>query len=104
MSTASIQTDPQSNDADALRGRFVQWLKPKERESDYVIDEIQGEVPRELRGTLYRNGPNQKQAPSGGFESLHLFDGDAMVHAFRFDEGKVSHKSRWIRTESFEAE
>ncbi len=77
-------------------------LRPNPREADYAITDVEGEIPRELNGTLYRNGPCQKVLPKVGAGALHLFDGDAMVHAIRFEDGKAHHLSRYARTESFE--
>src|SRR5580658_359654 len=46
---------------------------------------IVGELPRELNGTLYRNGPNpQFEAPGA-----HWFVGDGMLHAFHHDAGRA---------------
>ena len=40
--------------------------------------EVEGELPRELNGTFYRNGPNPAYEPRGKY---HWFDGDGMSHA-----------------------
>jgi carotenoid cleavage dioxygenase-like enzyme len=43
-----------------------------------------GELPKELAGTLYRNGPNPQFAPRDPHH--HWFIGDGMIHAFdQFD-------------------
>ena len=63
-------------------------------ECDAPFLNIVGELPRELNGTLYRNGPNpQFEAPGA-----HWFAGDGMLHAFRLDNGRASYRNRWIRT------
>jgi carotenoid cleavage dioxygenase len=80
---------------------FQQAWKPSLEERAYKITEIQGEVPREIHGTLYRNGPSQKILPGSGYESLHLFDGDALVHGFRFDDGEISYRGRFVENESY---
>jgi len=84
----------------------ARWLaeitRPNPTESDYAIKRIEGEIPRELNGTLYRNGPNQKVLPQAGAGALHLFDGDAMIHAITFDDGQARYRGRYARTESFE--
>jgi carotenoid cleavage dioxygenase len=59
---------------------------------------IAGELPRELHGTLYRNGPNPQFAPRGRH---HWFDGDGMIHAFRLRDGRASYRNRWVRTARF---
>ncbi len=62
---------------------------------------VTGEVPRDLAGIYLRNGHNQIHAPMGKY---HPFDGDGMVHAMRFEEGRVEYRNRWIRTTGFLAE
>lgn len=62
---------------------------------------IEGEIPRELNGTFYRNGPNPQLPPKNDY---HFFTGDGMIHAFTFDNGRVSHMNRWARTERFRIE
>lgn len=65
---------------------------------DLVVD---GEIPRELNGTFFRNGPNPQFAPRGDY---HWFAGDGMVHAFKLDDGKVSYRNRWVRTVKWNTE
>src|SRR5262249_35420781 len=77
---------------------------PVDREETYPITEVEGEIPRELRGTLYRNGPSQKVLPREGYAALHLFDGDGLIHAFRFADGAVHYRSRFVKNASFELE
>jgi carotenoid cleavage dioxygenase len=62
---------------------------------------VRGEVPRELNGGLYRNGPNPQYAPRGVY---HPFGGDGMVHRFRFEDGRVDYRNRFVRTPRFELE
>lgn len=90
--------------AEERRKWWVNAWKPSVREDAYRITDIEGRIPRELHGTLYRNGPSQKILPKEGYEALHLFDGDALVHAFRFDDGRVDYTGKFVRNESFLAE
>ena len=62
---------------------------------------VSGEVPRELSGTLYRNGPNPRFAPRGPY---HWFSGDGMLHAFQLENGRASYRNRWVRTPKWELE
>jgi carotenoid cleavage dioxygenase-like enzyme len=62
---------------------------------------VLGDLPCELSGTLYRNGPNPQFPPRGHH---HWFAGDGMVHAFHIEEGRVSYRNRWMRTPKFELE
>jgi carotenoid cleavage dioxygenase-like enzyme len=75
-------------------------LAPIPMECDAPFLRIQGELPRELNGTLYRNGPNpQFEAPGA-----HWFVGDGMLHAFHLENGRASYRNRWIRTPKWQAE
>lgn len=62
---------------------------------------VEGEIPADLCGTLYRNGPNQRFNPRGDY---HLFAGDGMVHAFHITDGKVDYVNRWARTAKWNVE
>ncbi len=67
------------------------------REGPWVPRAVEGEIPRDIIGTLYRNGPGQKEVfdvPLG-----HLFDGDAYLTAMRFADGRISGLSRFVATE-----
>ena len=69
-------------------------------EYDVPYLKISGELPRDLNGTLYRNGPNpQFEAPGA-----HWFVGDGMLHAFHLENGRASYRNRWVRTPKWLAE
>jgi hypothetical protein len=53
-------------------------LAPIPFDSDAPFLKVEGELPRELNGTLYRNGPNPQFESPGA----HWFVGDGMLHAF----------------------
>ena len=57
---------------------------------------IEGRIPPDLRGTFYRNGPAVHER--FGLRYRHWFDGDGMVHAFRFDGAAVTHRGRVLQT------
>jgi carotenoid cleavage dioxygenase-like enzyme len=62
---------------------------------------VRGEIPRDLNGSLLRNGPNPQYAP---LKDHHWFLGDGMVHGFHIEDGKVRYRNRWVRTPRFELE
>jgi len=68
-------------------------------EFDLVIDDIEGELPAALRGTLYRNGPSQWQSDCG-----HVFDGNGMISQFIFSDGQLRYRNRFVRTPKYLAE
>ncbi|MBE9028165.1 carotenoid oxygenase family protein [filamentous cyanobacterium LEGE 11480] len=71
-------------------------------EFDYDITDIEGEIPAELHGTLFRNGPGMLDV--NGERVNHPFDGDGMICAISFDQGRAHFRNRYVRTEGFEAE
>jgi carotenoid cleavage dioxygenase-like enzyme len=62
---------------------------------------VEGEIPADLNGSLYRNGPNQRFSPRGEY---HFFAGDGMVHGFHIKDGKVDYNNRWVRTAKWNIE
>ena len=57
---------------------------------------VEGRLPAELVGTLYRNGPAVHER--FGQRYTHWFEGDSMVHAYRFDGRRVFHRGRVVMT------
>src|SRR5258708_3517003 len=92
FSVASISSDNQY---------LSKGFAPIRMECDSAYLTIEGEVPAELDGTFYRIGPNPQFAPRGSYNPLN---GDGMVHAFRLQEGRVSYRNRWIRTQQWTLE
>lgn len=71
-------------------------------EFDYWVDEIDGEIPPDLQGTLFRVGPGLLDI--FGQPIHHPFDGDGMVCAVTFDQGRAHFRNRYVRTEAYCAE
>jgi carotenoid cleavage dioxygenase-like enzyme len=72
-----------------LQGNFGPWRS----EGDHADLKVIGEIPRELNGTYYRNGPNPAFEPMGKY---HWFDGDGMIHAVTLENGKARYSNRWV--------
>ena len=60
---------------------------------------IEGRLPKDLRGTLYRNGPGLFER--AGYRKRHLLDGDGMIQAFDFTDAGVRFRNRFVRTRKF---
>ena len=75
---------------------------PLRMESDLNDLVVEGEVPQDLFGSYYRNGPDPQFPPKEGH--YHWFGGDGMIHAFHFENGKVSYKNRWVQTSKWKQE
>eukprot|EP00879_Flechtneria_rotunda_P000885 GHRR01001012.1.p1 GENE.GHRR01001012.1~~GHRR01001012.1.p1 ORF type:complete len:699 (+),score=220.59 GHRR01001012.1:1081-3177(+) len=73
-------------------------------EYDYWVqdDWIEGEIPKELHGTYFRNGPGL-QVTNKNY-SRHPFDGDGMICRFSFRDGKLHFKNKFVHTKGFLAE
>jgi carotenoid cleavage dioxygenase len=81
---------------------FLQgYYAPLHMECDAPNLPVTGEIPKTLRGSLYRNGPNPQFAPRGPY---HWFSGDGMVHAFHIRDGHVAYLNRWVRTPQWQLE
>ncbi|HBG06255.1 MAG: dioxygenase [Geobacteraceae bacterium GWC2_58_44] len=72
------------------------------REEHSYQARLEGNLPAELRGTLYRNGPGLFDR--GGLRKRNLLDGDGMVQSFRFAGAGVHYRNRFVRTEKYLAE
>lgn len=70
---------------------------PVHTEIDAEDLEVIGEIPADLNGLYVRNGPNPMYSPPGRY---HWFDGDGMLHAVHFRDGKATYRNRWVRTKS----
>jgi carotenoid cleavage dioxygenase-like enzyme len=76
-------------------------FEPIRVEYDYADLVVEGTIPRELNGSLYRIGPNPQFAPRGPYNPL-LADG--MIHAFHIRDGRVAYRNRWVRTQQWQRE
>jgi all-trans-8'-apo-beta-carotenal 15,15'-oxygenase len=75
-------------------------IQPSER--SHLIEDIEGRIPDFIAGTYYLNGPALFSRPD--LQYRHWLDGDGMVYALRFGEGRVRFTKRFVRTTKFNAE
>ncbi|MBL8382622.1 MAG: carotenoid oxygenase family protein [Burkholderiales bacterium] len=87
------------NDHPFLQGPFRS--NPREYTADTASLKVIGEIPRDLHGMFVRNHHNQIHEPLGTY---HPFDGDGMLHAMRFEDGRAEYRNRFVRTTGFYAE
>jgi carotenoid cleavage dioxygenase-like enzyme len=79
--------------ADYLAGAYA----PVELELDHAaLELLEGELPAGLHGVFARNSSNPRFPPP---KPYHWFDGDGMIHAVRFADGRASYSNRFIRTD-----
>lgn len=75
-----------------LHGLFAPVVKEQQSDEPKVV----GTIPTDLRGVYFRNGPNNRFAPTNRY---HWFDGDGMIHGIWFENGRARYRSRYIATE-----
>jgi carotenoid cleavage dioxygenase len=81
-----------------LAGNFA----PVRSEDDFELNVV-GEVPADMRGALFRIGPNPQFEPKDP-ATHHWFGGDGMVHGFYVEDGRVRYRNRYVRTPKWELE
>lgn len=69
------------------------------QESNSIHLSVVGSIPAWLKGTLVRNGPTTVSV--NGEAPNHWFDGLGMLHAFTFDDGKVTYSNKFLKTEAY---
>jgi carotenoid cleavage dioxygenase len=80
---------------------YLQGLyEPVAAETTALELKVIGEIPKDLYGAFVRNGPNPQHAPEG---LHHWFDGDGMVHAVYFENGKAEYRNRYVQSDDFRA-
>ncbi|WP_101757963.1 carotenoid oxygenase family protein [Oceanicoccus sp. KOV_DT_Chl] len=62
---------------------------------------VEGTIPANLTGAFMRNGPNIAWQPN---HYVYPADGDGMIHAVYFKDGRVHYRNRWVRTAGFQVE
>lgn len=72
------------------------------REHGFEPLEIEGAIPPELEGTLYRNGPGIFELFGKRYD--HAFEGDGALSAVRFEAGKVTGAARITESAGLAAE
>ncbi len=88
--------------ASFTRDDWQQGYRSLKAEYAYWIDEVEGSIPPDLQGTLFRNGPGLLDA--NGQPYGHPFDGDGMVCAFTFAHGRAHFANSFVKTPEFLAE
>lgn len=99
----SYQLNPGTSTSSQTRSYDLQdWQKGYRslpQEHDYWIDEIEGQIPADLNGTLFRNGPGLLDV--NGQRIQHPFDGDGMICAISFEDGQAHFRNRFVRTQGY---
>jgi carotenoid cleavage dioxygenase-like enzyme len=71
------------------------------QEQDIRFCEVDGKLPADLSGAFFRTGPDAQFPLRAGNIP---FDGEGHVSTFRFENGNVHYKSRYVRNERYVAQ
>ncbi|XP_038548670.1 beta,beta-carotene 9',10'-oxygenase-like [Micropterus salmoides] len=109
---------------DTITHEHVPALKKSRRNSNYFTDvhglpciekivssvedtpepistNITGKIPEWINGSFLRNGPGKFEIGNQKFN--HWFDGMALLHQFKISNGQVTYKSRFLSSDSYQA-
>lgn len=94
---APIRYTLEASDHPYLNGAWTPQHEEHTAEDMPVI----GTIPTDIDGVYVRNTENPVHTPLGRY---HPFDGDGMIHAISFRDGKAAYRNRFVRTKGFQAE
>ncbi|TWW77822.1 Beta,beta-carotene 9',10'-oxygenase [Takifugu flavidus] len=66
-----------------------------------ICTDIVGQIPEWIDGNFLRNGPGKFEIGNQKFN--HWFDGMALLHQFKIARGQVTYKSRFLSSDSYQA-
>ncbi|MFD6224392.1 carotenoid oxygenase family protein [Nocardia asteroides] len=82
-----------------LNGPYAPWHE----EGEAFDLEIEGRLPPELNGALYRLSSSPAHRPIDP-SRYHWFDGDGMVHAVFLRDGRATYRNRYVATAGLQVE
>jgi carotenoid cleavage dioxygenase-like enzyme len=82
-----------------LNGPFEPWTQQSEA---YDL-EVDGVLPPDLAGALFRVSANPRFQPRS-IDRYHWWEGDGMVCGIYLREGRAAYRTRWVETASMKAE
>ncbi|WP_008310009.1 carotenoid oxygenase family protein [Leptolyngbya sp. PCC 6406] len=100
-----MPTLPASTATTDLSYTLADWrsgYRSQPKEFAYWIDAVEGVIPPELSGTLFRNGPGLLDIHE--YPVRHPFDGDGMISSIAFSQGRAYYRNRFVQTAGYVAE
>ncbi|XP_067087887.1 carotenoid-cleaving dioxygenase, mitochondrial-like [Osmerus mordax] len=84
-----------------LRGleSIAPLVRSVEETLEPIATEVRGNIPSWISGSLLRNGPGKFEFGNQNFN--HWFDGMAMLHQFKIQDGQVTYKSRFLQSDVY---
>ena len=81
---------------------FAGYNRPSRIECDVRDLVVEGEIPKDMEGSWYRSIPDPPYPPLLGDDTF--LSGDGMVSLFRFENGAVDFKMRYVQTDRYRAQ
>jgi carotenoid cleavage dioxygenase-like enzyme len=81
---------------------FIGHNAPSRVEAEIYDLVIEGSLPEDIQGSYYQTVPDPQFPPKLGWDTF--LSGDGMVRMFRFQDGHVDFKQRYVRTERWQLE
>ncbi|MDO6428867.1 carotenoid oxygenase family protein [Thalassotalea sp. 1_MG-2023] len=63
---------------------------------------IEGTIPKNIKGSFYRNGAALFERGQQRYQ--HLFEGDGMIQDFHFENGEIYHQGKFVKTRKYQQE
>ncbi len=96
----TVEQTPAATDTyEEARQAYLRGYTSQRVEQACWIDEIEGTIPADLQGTMFRNGPGLLDV--NGQWLHHPIDGDGMVTSLAIKDGKAFFRNRFVRTKGF---
>ncbi|XP_022044541.2 carotenoid-cleaving dioxygenase, mitochondrial-like [Acanthochromis polyacanthus] len=64
-----------------------------------ICTQVKGTIPSWINGKFFRNGPGKFEF--GNTHYNHWFDGMAMLHQFKIENGQVTYMSRFLQSDAY---
>jgi len=80
-------------------GNYRKIFETCEELNEPIPATIIGKIPSFLKGSLLRLGPGLFEVGDEPF--YHLFDGQALMHKFDFQDGKVTYFRKFVKTDAY---
>lgn len=101
----SLSSSKDISDTSRVDDKYMPFLDAWDRTFTNAEEEVEGyecqvegEIPQEITGTLFRNGPNRFDIVN------HPYDGDGFIARLSIENGKAYFKSRFVETFEYSAE
>ena len=96
MSKTALTSSPKKASRHFDRDAWASGYCNVEKElNNFSLKANRGNIPQELCGTFYRNGPGRFER--NGQRVHHPFDGDGMITSIRFKNGEATLSNKFVQ-------